>query len=357
MSYQQNYHTAVPYSGSTSVSYPASEKGGSMSVSYSGKAPVDVTILVNTTPFDGSVNHCNGSIDLLTGAVIAMNAAQCATIEETGRQVSKAVIDGFFGVIKSELSQQMQALDSAVKAGLGLIQQEAQAVDAQRSVMETDYNRISSRYVTLFADLDNECYKRIYALDKQSFMLAQKVREELLSETSRNNAALNLIGNAEESASKLSITVSRINRKAQEVLQSLREYIDQEKTMAQLLAVALKNEPLEQPVVVHCPVIVSEAALLENPILAYAAYAPDYLDGAHKQELMQKVLAQVSADAGNGIAAPDKEAVGKEFIAVAEKAFQDKDSAVDKRVYRTMLALWQNECEKRSAVSIDKPEL
>jgi hypothetical protein len=345
MSYRQNYRATVPYHGSAHVSYPASEKGGSMTVDYSGQVPVNVDIVVNTDPFDGSVTHCNGSIDALTGSMVAMNSAQCAAIKETGLQVSKSIIDGFFGAVNAELSQQLQALDSAIKADFGLIEQQAKAVTAQKGVMETDYHRISSRYVTLFADLDNECYKRIYALDKQSFLLSQKVQEELLSEKNRNNAALNLLEITEESSSKMLLVVSRINRKTSEVLQTLHDYISQETTIARLIDSFLSNETTGKPATVYAPVIVSEALQLEKPSPSYAVYVPDYTGEGQKSEIARKVTAKCSEEKNiswTAIPTGEREMINKEFVSLTEKYFEGKDDAFEERVYNTVLSMWQN---------------
>ena len=345
MSYRQNYRAAVPFQGSKSISYPASEKGGSLTVHYSGEVPVNVGIVVNTDPFDGSVSHCNGSIDALTGSVAAMNAAQCAVIQQTGAAVSQSLIDGFYGAVNTELSQQIQAQDSAVKANFGLIEQQAKAVTAQKSVMEGDYNRIRSRYTALFAGLDNECYKRIYALDKQSFLLSQKTWEELLSEKNRNNAAFNMLEIAEESSSKLLMTVSRINRKAREVLQTLQEYISQETAIAGLVNSLLANETADEPVTIYSPVIIAETVQLESAVPGHTAYIPGYMGEHQKKEIAQKVIAECSAlknDAWSDGSAEGREMLNKEFAAAAEKYFEGNDGAFEKRVYNTMLFLRQN---------------
>jgi hypothetical protein len=344
MSYRQNYRASVSYQGSKSVSYPASEKGGSLTVHYSGEIPVNVGIVVNTDPFDGSVSHCNGSIDALTGSVAVMNAAQCAAIKETGTRVAQSIINGFFSAINSELSQQLQALDSAVKASFGLIEQQAKAVTAQKGVMETDYNRISSRYVTLFADLDSECYKRIYALDKQSFMLSQKVREELLSEKYLNNAALNLLEITEESSSKILLIVSRIKQKASDVLQTLRNYISQETTIASLINSFLAKETISQPVTVYSPVLVAETVQLESASQSYAAYAPVYAEEGQKNEMAKRIIAECSEGKNvvwTAVPADEKEIINREFAAFTEKYFEGNDDAFEKRVYNIMLSLWQ----------------
>jgi hypothetical protein len=46
-----------------------------------------------------------------------------------------------------------------MNAGLGLLREQNKAVGDTKNTMETDYNRISSRYNSLFENIDNECYK------------------------------------------------------------------------------------------------------------------------------------------------------------------------------------------------------
>jgi hypothetical protein len=343
MSYRQSYSAEVPYSGSVRYNYPASKNGGSGAVSYYGEIPVNVTIDVNTNPFDGSVDNCNKTIDRLTGSVVAMNAAQCAAIKQTATEVSKSLIDGFFGVINTELSQQLQALDSAMKAGLGLIREQGKAVSAQTGVMETDYNRISSRYLTLFADLDNECYKRVYALDKQSFYLSEKAQKQLLSEQGSNAAALSLLGIQEESSSKMFLLVSRLNSKVKEVLKTLREYITQEHRLNSLVNSFLFNEAAQKNTPVYVPVICSEADAIDSGTLHRSVFMPEYLGGEQKEAITGRTGAVcLDNSIWRPIKAGEKETLNKEFNALAEQYFEAKTGETEQRVYKTMLSLWQN---------------
>ena len=348
MSYKQTYSANIPYSGTISYTYPASKNGGSSSVSYHGEVPLNVTINVNTNPFDSSVDNCNKTIDHLTGAVVAMSAAQSAAIRQTAKEVSKSLIDGFFGVINTELSQQLQALDSAIKASLGLIQEQSRAVSAQKNVMETDYNRISSRYLTLFADLDNECYKRIYALDKQSFYLSEKAQKQLLIEQGADAAALSLLGILEESSSKIFLLVSRLNRKAKDVLKTLREYITQEHRLNSLVNSFLFNEAAPENTPVYVPIICSEADAVDsgavNPGATYhETFVPEYLGGEQKKAIAGKTDAIcLNNSIWRPIEAGEKETLNKEFNAQTEQYFEAKTSETEQRVYKTMLSLWQN---------------
>jgi len=344
MSYSTQHHASIPYSGYVSYSYPASQSGGSGSAHYSGSVSVNVTINVDTQPFDGSVSHFNRTVDVLTGSVVAMKAAQCAAINQTATDVSTTVINGFFGTIRMELSQQLQALDSAIKATYGLLLEQGKAVTEKKDVMEGDYNRIASRYVRLFEDLDKECYKRIYELDKRSFLLSEKVQKELVSDTSKNAAALNLLEIEETSSSKSLLLVSSLNRKVLEVLHTLHNYITQESSINSLVNSFLFNEEVGENIPHYAPVVFTESDTLEGNSAKQENFVPVYFDEGKKQAIADKARAFCSGSqsAWKGIAEQEREAINKEFNTLAEAGFSGSHDETEQRVYQTMLSLWQN---------------
>jgi hypothetical protein len=297
-----------------------------------------VTIDVNTVPFDGSIAGCNDSIDLLTGSVIAMDSAQCVAIAQTAKEVSKSLIDGFFGVITAEISQQLQALDSGMEAGLGLIQQQAKAVSAQKNTMETDYNRISSRYITIFTDLDSECHKRIYALDKPAFILSEQVQKQLLSNLRDNAIALNLLVIQEESSSRLLLLVSGMNRKAQEVLRSLRDYITQETRFTSLVDSFLVNEEVKEKTDVYIPVLLMESDSVEAAGINRETFVPHFVDSVQRNKIVEQ-----TAMFNDGILQPENFGdLAREFNFMTEQHFETKFDVEDRRIYETMLSLWRD---------------
>ncbi|MDR0641614.1 MAG: hypothetical protein LBG07_04055 [Treponema sp.] len=343
MSYTQHFHDSISVHGSKSVSYPKSESGGTMMVSYSETVPLNITVDVETAPFDDSVSGCNGSIDVLTGSVAALNGAQIAAIQETAEKVSRSLIDGFFGVINTELSQQLQALDSAVQAGAGLIAEQGKAVSAQKRVMETDYNRISSRYAALFRDLDEECHKRIYALDKHSFNLAQNVQKKLLLETGMNTAAGNVLGIQEESSSKLMLSASRLKRLARDVLDVLRGYVGQETAIASKIDSFMLDEKIDGKETEYVPVIwVEQDDLGEN--------GPDrncYVSGSmpenKKYLIAQSVERRFISETGwRAAGEAEKNILDKEIAALSESVFAGAPDEKDLRVYDKIIELWRN---------------
>ncbi|MDR2786080.1 MAG: hypothetical protein LBB83_09230 [Treponema sp.] len=343
MSYTQHFHDSIAVHGSKSVSYPKSENGGTMMVSYSEMVPLDITVDVETSPFDHSVSDCNGSIDVLTGSVVAMNGAQVAAIRETTRKVSRSLIDGFFNTINTELSQQIQALDSAIQAGAGLIVEQGKAVSAQKRVMETDYNRISSRYAALFQNLDDECHKRIYALDKSSFNLAQNVQKKLILEIGTNVAAKNVLGIQDESSSKLMLSVSRLKRLAQDVLTVLRMYVGQETAVAAQIDSFMLDEKIEEKQTEYVPVLWVEQDSLEGSGLEKNCYASDSMPETKKALIAQSAGGHFTAEAGWHPAGEDeKNILDREVTALSESAFAGASDEKDLRIYDKIIELWRN---------------
>jgi hypothetical protein len=218
--------------------------------------------------------------------------------------------------------------------------------------MEGDYNRISSRYVKLFADLDNECYKRIYALDKQSFSLSEKVLKELLCESTGDTAAMNLLGIDEVSSSKTLVFVSSLNRKVLDVLKTLHDYITQETRINALVNSFLFNEDIGENIPLNIPVLWSESDQTEGNTTGVnrECFVPEYVDPQGRQAIMEKVNAFCSGSSPSVWENPEKtekESINKEFNTLAEKHYANAGGAYaeggeEQRVYKTLMSLWQN---------------
>lgn len=182
MSYNKRFtrRIAVPYSGSETFSYPASEHGGTKTVYYSGTAyeDVEVDIIVDTDPFDSSVERCNNQVKGLTTSVGAMNAAQCLAISNNADKVSKTIVDGFFHTVRTDLATQKAELEQVVESRLLLLRQQAASLQEKQKTMGEDYARTTARYQKIFDDLNNELSVRIHQIDQPVFSLVKDVDEQ-----------------------------------------------------------------------------------------------------------------------------------------------------------------------------------
>lgn len=172
MSYRRSYTGYVHYSGT--VSYPASENGGS--VSYSGSEPVYITIDVDTNAFDASVGHCNNAVNALTGAVVATEAAQVESKRQASKQIASTIVNGFFDYVGADLSQKIKELSSKCESLFIALMGHKDNCLSKSKQMQDDYNRISKRYSKIFEDLDKETVSRIEVLDKPTFQFAESAQ-------------------------------------------------------------------------------------------------------------------------------------------------------------------------------------
>lgn len=172
MSYRRSYTGYVHYSGT--VSYPASQNGGS--VSYSGSEPVYITIDVDTNAFDASVGHCNNAVNALTGAVVATEAAQVESKRQASKQIASTIVKGFFDYVGADLSQKIKELSSKCESLFIALMGHKDNCLSKSKQMQDDYNRISKRYSKIFEDLDKEAVSRIEVLDKPTFQFAESAQ-------------------------------------------------------------------------------------------------------------------------------------------------------------------------------------
>lgn len=171
MSYTRSYREVVSGSRTVSVSYPASEHGGSTSVTVDVDIPVNISVNVDTRHFDRSVTHCEHGVSALTGAVAATGAAQVAAVTAGAHKVADTILNGFFKLIRSELTQQIAENRARCEALFLKLNDMKSACLSRKAQMEKDFARIAGRYTMLFQDFDRELAHRVRAIDEVSFAI------------------------------------------------------------------------------------------------------------------------------------------------------------------------------------------
>jgi hypothetical protein len=290
MSYSQKFRRtiSVPYSGTVRVSYPASEHGGTVTEHYSGTAyeDVEVDILVDTNPFDRSIDGCNGSVTGLTASVAAMNAAQCAAISANADKVATTIINGFFQTVKTDLSTQIAELKQKLDARLILLQQQKKTLLELQNKMGEDYARTSARYTKIFSELNDELSNRIHEIDKHVFRFVGEVEEQ-------NNRMLktDMIQSAVTMSKETSILQAQLSAA------TMKKHALQAMSQAQnfLVNKALSERTIKQSVIegtgsdaYYVPVCYMRTES-ENKQVNQACVIPDYYK-TEKSQIEQKVV-------------------------------------------------------------------
>jgi hypothetical protein len=293
MSYTRKYREriAVPYSGTVRYSYPASEKGGSGTAHYNGTAyeDVNINIEVDTRPFDSSVGDCNTNVNLLTGAVVATEAAQIVSIDKNAKKVGKTIVDGFFGYIRSEISQQIAELTQGIDSQLMHLRELSKAVVDKKRQMEGDFLRISSRYIKTFDDLNNELSNRIFELDKPTFVFKKELDNQSIRTT--NNDLVNTVAifgkEGSELQSKISASIAK--KRALDTLNKAKIFLWQQKKLNNTVQQSMLNESTESSQ--YSPICFVETKADKNQI-SKGLHAPSFISALQENHTKNELIEQ-----------------------------------------------------------------
>lgn len=334
MSYSRTYTGSVYYSGSVDVRYPPSEHGGTTSASYSGSVPVSVNIYVDTSPFDASVRDCSGSVNALNGAVVAMNASQVASINDSAQKVSSHVISGFFNMIKSELSQNMAALAAKFKAVFELLTTNSSRVEKQQAVMQDDYSRISERYTKIFQNLDEELEKRVVALDKNVFEISKRVQKEQLNTETAKKVAQFLLGVNEDDILQQELLIANTKSKVLTAMNELSNNVVQQAIYSNQINKIVEGKTCNSQEQSFVPVIFTESSSFDSDSKNYDCFASSTSENSVLQiqnSVKNYFLSNPSEN--QSLTETEKTQVDDAFKLLAENEFGNANDEKSMRVY------------------------
>ncbi len=305
MSYTRNYREriAVNYSGSVSYRYPASQNGGSGTAHYSGTEyeEVDVNINVDTNPFDNSVENCNRNVNMLTGAVVATEAAQIVSIDKNSKKVASTIISGFFGYIRSEISQQVAELSQNIDAQLMHLKELSQSCLSKKKQMEGDFKRISSRYVKIFDDLNNELSNRVHELDKPTFVFKKETdaQNKRTSENDMVNTVAILGGECGNLHTKISTSIAK--KRALDTLNQAKVFLWQQKKLNNTIQQCMLNENTDNQK--FSPVCFIETNN-EKSQIGKNLFTPTFLTSLQENSKKSEIISQFAETSNSWIAIP-----------------------------------------------------
>ncbi len=340
MSYTRTFHKTVTVHYSRTVSYPASQNGGTITVSGSASEDVAVNIHVNTTPFDSQVAACNTSVNTLTGAIAATEVAQVASLRSNANKVGKAIVDGFFKTVRSEISQQISALKSEVDATISHLRELAKRCADKRRQMQVDYDRITARYTKTFNDLNRELENRIYMLDKHAFDLRRHTERYTLPMLGSELVGEAAVTSQEQAQAAALMSGARSKSLAEDTIMWIDEYLqEQAKTDALLqhCTVPSAGNPVKYAPIIHIQRIGPDKSILRDtyvpaPLLEKAHYDADNNSYYHTwSKVSDDTIASINqhfeeklSDSSNGASAHDnrvREMARRLFSADAERGF------------------------------------
>lgn len=285
MSYSRSFTKTVSVHYSGSVSYPASEHGGT--VSYSGTAYENVTvnILVDTTDFDRSVGVCSNSVGGLTGSIVATEAAQIKAIRDNSHKVGSTIVNGFYKTVQSEISQQIVELTTTVDSNLMHLRQLAEKCNNIQRQMQNDYSRLLSRYSKVFDDLNSELENRIFELCRPVFLFKRHTDERIGQAISGDMSSAAAVSGAESSVLEARIASSLAKRRASSTIQQANNFLAKQKNTERVLYDNTIDENLAGGI--YLPVCYIETK--DNGVTNRQAHKPKMLERVDSRRLVESI--------------------------------------------------------------------
>lgn len=326
MSYTRRFTKDITVHYSGSVSYPASQNGGSTSYSGSTTETIVFDVLVDTDPFDSEVHNVNKHVDLLTGSVVATEAAHVKTIYDTTTEIGDTIISGFFKTVKSDISQQITELKTRAEALLMQLNKLAIRCNDKKRQMGEDYQRISSRYAKIFTDLNNELENRIHSIDEPIFLAASSM-DEIGSKTGGKDQVSTVSVSAGEHARVHSMLAANIaKRQAVNAIEKGRKFLHAQYETDRILDKCLR--PGGQAEILSSPFCVMDGVTGPGTTNREVFTSP-LLENESGEQLAQHLD---DKEWNGAVKQYDAEAIGGYFRSEVAQIMQNADNEHDRRV-------------------------
>lgn len=344
MSYTRSYSEYINVSGSMNVSYPASEHGGTKNVKYHDRVPVTFNVTVATEPFDASISSASLCVDGLTAAVAAMNAANCAAITQCSNQISDSLINGFYNLIRNDLSTKKAEAKTQIETKSALLLTQSEAMKDTHTRMLNDVERERAKFGKIFRELDKELERRINEIDKPVFKISRKARDEVVVEPYLTLAA----GASEQLGSRSTtggkIAAAGLRQKVTAVLRNLSDFLRSNLMYRQTMRDILWNKSVEETAQqIYIPVAYCVAENIDGGNSTCKCFAPS---GEKTDSVLSAVSAYVNERGDSGareIPEDELRLIQQAFSAMVQDDYTSSGSDEYRdRVYTEILRLWKN---------------
>lgn len=282
---------------------------------------------VDTEPMAKEISKVSKHVHLVSGSVIAMQAAVVKAEKEAADVVCQNVNQGFYSLMQSQLSQKIAALTSEVEAKLMDMGQQAAALNNIRSRMEHDYNMIAQRYTKLFGSLNKALYTRIYELDKPAVTLIN--RDIKLVDGRLMRQLGNVYAHQKESVvdSQL-ILSSKIKGDGLKAIEAIRNYVSEVNLQAKQSEAVISNVEVEGGIEkLYIPVLVTESST-ESGAMVTKFYTPksslSTIDLAMESSASQDAVRATTSGEWENIPQSERRALDSEFLAIVNDATLDE---------------------------------
>ncbi len=306
MSYSEKKTLPVEY---TDHEYRLVGKGDNVHVEtyeVSRTKYIEVNVKVNTTPFDNSVNRCGDHVGTLTGSIIGFKTANVASKVNNEKKIANSVTSGFSSLIEQNLALQNAGIEAEMHALAGELMQQCKELEYKHEVMNKDFNRIKSRYTSLFETITKEMNNRIKQLIKPCFDFVSQVRQEQNRRIETYLLSVATTTGKESDSARIAIQASKMKSNAENLISTAGGYIKGNKSLS-IAKDTFCIDTEESDKVCYAPVIIAYSGE-ESSSLKPSLYANPIIDG--NKEAKDSLLNTANTLKEREVSIDDKNRIG-----------------------------------------------
>ncbi|MCL2244959.1 MAG: hypothetical protein FWC03_10915 [Treponema sp.] len=292
---------------------------------------------VDTSPMARSIDNTRGNVNGVTAAVVAMQAAVIATEHAASKKICDNVDEGFYTLVKSQISQKAVAAYTEMTSKHVTLLQLAKAIENYKHVMENDFNMIARRYTKLFNSLNKALDIRVKELDRPAMHLAE-IRKRIVFDKLKDDSSMLLSISGETLPVTQTALSGKLKQKTRETMNAMYESVYEDRTYSEKVdSILIKSETDSSSDANMCyvPVVfmVSDSLLnpgdnIENIFTAKNDVWQNVSPIVSEVNRINKDLTWSPSDSGN------KDMIRREFIALCEKCHDEE------RVVKEMIRLF-----------------
>lgn len=246
------------------------------------------TFTVETDEMATAIHEVAPHVDGATAAVVTMQAAVIAAEKRAADHICENVNRGFFGLIRSQISQKVAIVRSQVEARLLELRDQSLKLMSVKNSMERDFQMISSRYTKLFKSLDSALFSRIHEVDQRTLDLTRRDLRRIERRCESFQASLPM-HQLESVGSAQLIAASGTKANAALAITAMSKFIAGS-TKQNLLSTSILNPGQDnQPGIRYLPVMIVEADSSATGAKQWRHHLPKMPSPALDQQVSQAV--------------------------------------------------------------------
>jgi len=292
---------------------------------------------VDTTPMANSIDNTRVTLNGVTVAVTAMEAAVIATEKQASKTICDKVDEGFYMLVRSQISQKAVAAHTEMTSKQITLIQLAKALENVKRQMENDFHLIAKRYAKLFNSLNKALEIRVKELDRPAMHLAD-VRKSIVFDKLKDNSSMVFSISNEALPITQTALSGKLKQKTKDTMNTLSESVNEDKTYSEKVDSILVKGDNDFSAGANISYI--PAAFLVSDSLLNAG---DFIENVYtvKTDIWQNttpIVSEINRVCKDLNWSPskteEKALVRKEFIALCEK------DSTDDRVLKEMIRLF-----------------